>query len=153
MFRDRDAEGESPTTEAQVAASALSAGDLTDIKGAAIYLDISEMRIRTLLREDRLEGSEKVQVGETQVMKWQIPVSALDTYKETKGTFGSGRKGGKAWVVRITDIAQLDLLKAFCEKNELAAPEPRYKYDPEKSKAYRLERAAKKKAEAEAKAG
>lgn len=151
MFRDRDEDGkEAVAGTPAVAAADLKPGDLTDIKGAAAYLNVSEMRVRTLLREGRLEGATKVPVGETQVVKWQVPVSALDTYRETKGTFGEGRKGGKAWVVRIKEPAQLELLQKFCSDNGLDEPTPRYKYDPEKAKAYRLKKAAEKKAEAAA---
>lgn len=115
---------------------------LIDIKGAAAYLGISAMRIRTLLREGRLEGAEKVQVGDTAVVKWVIPQSALDSYTATKGTFGASRKGGKAYVVRVTGPETFEALQKFCEKNELPEPELRYKYDPDKAKAYRAKKAA-----------
>jgi len=146
MFRDPQPD----VAEEVEQATAVDPGDELGVKEAAAYLNVSDMRIRTLLREGRLEGAHKVQVEGTSIQKWAIPVSGLDTYRETKGTFGGVRKGGKAFVVRISGPDQYEALKAFCEEQGMAAPEPRYKYDPEKQKEYREKRRQKKLEEAAA---
>lgn len=120
-------------------------GDMLTIKEAAEYLGISEMRVRTLVREGRLEGAEMQQVKDTSVKRWVIPVEGLDLYSETKGTFGGGsRAGGKAWIVRVEGPEPFAALETFCKNTTgVSGPFARYKYDPEKQKAYRIQRKAK----------
>jgi len=70
----RGSKGEGDEPEGK---SAPKEGDMLTIKEAAEYLGISEMRVRTLVREGRLEGAEMQQVKDTSVKRWVIPVEGL----------------------------------------------------------------------------
>ena len=130
--------------------------EMLSINEAAEVLDISEMRIRTLLRDRRLEGAVKVKVGETEVEKWSIPRAALDKYVATRGTFGKtgGKRGdGKAFVIRLKGPEQVKQVQEFLGTIGVKL-EPRYNYNTDKQKAYRVKRkAALKEKKAAAKQG
>lgn len=115
---------------------------LLTLKEAAAYLEVTEQRVRTLLREKRVEAV-KNDKG-----YWRVTKEALDSYNATKGQRVSGRK---AFVVRLTP-EELEALNTFIGEQgwEEVTVEPRYNYDPAKAKAYREQRAAKLAAEAEA---
>lgn len=112
--------------------------ELMNIRVAALYADLSEMRIRTLLREGRLKADKNEQGH------WVISKTAIDEYNETKGQRGGGPRGeGKLWVIRVkhADIADVrEALEPFGIELQ-----PRYNY--EKQAEYRKKRAARLKAE------
>lgn len=114
--------------------------DPMGVRLAALYLNISEMRIGTLVREGRIPARKDEQG------RWLINQEALDTYTETKGSRGGGgpRGDGKMWKVRILYKDLDDVKKALAKFD--AELEPAYNY--EKQREYRLKAAAKKKAEA-----
>lgn len=102
-----------------------------NIKAAAAYAGMSEMRIRNLLKEGRIEG-EKQQLGDSEIVTWRTSEAAIDAYKT------NGRKvnqNGKAWIIRLTK-EQLEALLPTLEAMDIEL-ENRFTYDAEKSKAYR----------------
>ena len=115
--------------------------DPMGLRLAALYLDVSEMRIGALVREGRIEAT-KDERG-----RWLVTQAALDNYQETKGSRGGGgpRGDGKFWKVRVK-YDDLEKVKAALAKFGCEL-EPAYNY--EKQKEYR-KRAAAKKAAAEA---
>jgi len=115
--------------------------ELLTLRQAAAYLGVTDQRVRTILREGRVEAT-KNEKG-----YWRVTTEALDAYNVTKGT---RQAGAKAYVFKA-DAEQLEAIQAAFEDAGLeVAIEPRYKYDPAKAKAYRLARAEKQAAAAEA---
>ncbi len=116
---------------------------LMTLREAAAYAGVTDQRIRTLLRTGR------VQATKTDDGHWRVSQEAIDGYNATKGQRVSGKK---AYVVRLSaeEMAQLEAFAVDSGWEEFTI-EPRYKYDPEKAKAYRQKRAAEQ-AEAEAEA-
>jgi hypothetical protein len=122
--------------------------DQMNLRLAAVYLNLSEQRVRTLLREEKVPGAVKSDSG-----AWVLTKEGLDEYKETRKTRGGGtRRGdGKLWQIRVKYKDLEDVREALAEFDiEL---EPRYNY--ERQKAYRekrkKEQAAEKAAAAKAK--
>lgn len=121
--------------------------DPMDLQEAAIYLQLSDMRIRALAREGDLKGIKDVDG------KWSFKKADLDAFKATPRVrkAGGGKKvDGKAWVIHIK-FDQFEKVKSFLAAQGINL-EPRYNQDPVKQKAYRAKRAAAKKAEAKAEA-
>jgi excisionase family DNA binding protein len=124
----------------QVEAVEKESDGLLTLREAAGYLGVTDQRIRTLLRTGRVPA-QKNEKG-----YWRVATEALDKYNATKGQRTSGKK---AYVAKLSP-EQLEMLQALCEdEDELNDVEfaPRYNYDPEKAKAYRLARAEKLAAE------
>ncbi len=114
---------------------------LLNLRQAAAYLGVTDQRVRTVLREGRVEAT-KNEKG-----YWRVTTEALDAYNATKGT---RQAGAKAYVFKA-DADQLAEIQAAFEAAGLEVEiAPRYKYDPAKAKAYRLARAEKQAAAAEA---
>lgn len=122
--------------------------DPMNLRLAALFIDVSEMRIRSLLREGKIKATKD---GEG---RWLVTKADLNAYSATKGTRkASGeRPEGKAWVVHVKATNYKDVEAALAKFG--IKLEPRYDY--EKQKAYRTQRAIKikaaKAAEAKAKA-
>lgn len=117
--------------------------EVMELRIASVYLDMSETRLRTLLREGRIKATKDEETG-----KWQIKKADLDTYNATKGTRTSAgprkQQGeGKAWLVKVP------YAKFQAVKDALAILGiellPRYNYD--KQRAYQSKRKAAKAAE------
>jgi hypothetical protein len=107
--------------------------DQMNLRLAAVYLNLSEQRVRTLLREEKVPGAVKSDSG-----AWVLTKEGLDEYKETRKTRGGGtRRGdGKLWQIRVKYKDLEDVREALAEFDiEL---EPRYNY--ERQKAYREKR-------------
>ncbi len=114
---------------------------LLTLREAAAYLGVTDQRVRTLLREGRIPA-DKNEKG-----YWRVSTEALDAYSTTKG---QRKAGGKSFVFRANP-EEFEALQAFVAEQGFEIEfSPRYKYDPEKAKAYRLARAEKQAAEAEA---
>lgn len=114
--------------------------DVMDLRTAAIYLGLSEMRVRTLAREETLPG------GKDESGTWQFTKNELDIFKETpRVRKGGGRKQGegKAWIIKVK-YADLEGVKEALANFGIEL-QPRYNY------AKQAEYRAKKAAEAAAK--
>lgn len=109
-------------------------GDLLTLRQGAAYLEVTDQRMRTVLREGRVEAT-KNEKG-----YWRVSVEALDNYKATKGR---RLDGAKTWTVRL-DEDQKVVMEEFVASQGWEGVEfsPRYNYDPEKAKAYRQKRKA-----------
>jgi excisionase family DNA binding protein len=116
---------------------------LLTLREAAAYLGVTDQRVRTLLREGRIEAT-KNEKG-----YWRVSPEALDAYNATKG---QRTMGGKSFVFRANPEEFAALQMFVAEQGYEIEFSPRYKYDPEKAKAYRLARAEKQAAEADAEA-
>lgn len=116
---------------------------LMNLREAAAYLNITDQRVRTVLREGR------VKAGKNEKGYWRVSREALDAYSASKG---QRQSGSKAYVIRLNPEEKVWLEEQLVEAGFEVAIEPRYNYDPEKAKAYRLARAEKQAAEAEAEA-
>ena len=110
--------------------------DVMDLRTAAIYLGLSEMRVRTLAREEALPG-EKDDSG-----AWQFIKDELDIFKETPRVrkAGGGRKQGegKAWIIKVK-YADLEGVKEALADFGIEL-QPRYNYA--KQAEYRAKTAA-----------
>jgi excisionase family DNA binding protein len=107
-----------------------------DLRTAALYLGVSEMRIRTLAHQGGLKGV-KDDGG-----KWLFSKVTLDGYKATPHVrkSGGGRvsAAGKAWVIHVKPADHEKVVAAL--KSMSITLEPRYDYAGQKE--YRLKRAA-----------
>lgn len=115
-------------------------------------LDLSEMRMRTLIREHPIfvEGPEpkpeKVKSGDME--KWAIPTGRLDAYAaavrsgamRAGGSGGGVRAGGKVYKIRL-DESQLAKMRTWCEQNGVEEPVAQTYYN-KKSKAKKAALAA-----------
>lgn len=108
--------------------------DPMDLRTAALYLGISEMRIRTLAREGTVKGSKN------DANQWQFKKADLDVYKTTPHVRKSGgaSANGKAHVIHVTPANYEKVVAAL--KPLGIALEQRYDYAAQK--AYRVKRAA-----------
>jgi len=111
--------------------------DVMDLRTAALYLGVSEMRVRTLARDGGIAGTKEEGSG-----KWLFTKLILDGYKNTPRArkSGGGRVSadGKAWVINIKPADYEKVVTALKAFNiEL---KPRYNYAAQK--AYRIKRAA-----------
>ena len=115
--------------------SKLNFPELMDLRTAAIYLELSGMRVRTLAREGDI-GATKDEAGH-----WEFAKGDLDAYKAKPRTRKSGQRGdGNLWQIRIKFKDLEGVKKALAPFGiEL---QPRYNY--EKQKEYRAKQKAKK---------
>jgi excisionase family DNA binding protein len=115
---------------------------LLSIKEAAKIAGVTDMYMRALIRSGRISAT-RDEFG-----RYQIEPEAVATFETTKGE-RRGRQsadGTRGFIVKVPSevLTQVvEVLKGF--DIEL---EPRFHYDPEKSKAYRIERQAKMRAAA-----
>jgi len=118
--------------------------DPMDLRLAAIYIGVSEGRVRSLSREGKI--GTKAEGG-----KWQYAKKELDAYltapKAARKT-GAPHGEGKAFVVRIK-FQDMQSVKDFLATKGISL-EPRYNYDNQKK--YQAKRKAAKAAEKAAKA-
>lgn len=106
---------------------------LLNLREAAAYLEVTDQRVRTILREGRIVAT-KNEKG-----YWRVSKEELDKYNATKG---SRRSGAKSYVFRASE-EELATLQEFAAENGLdLGIKPRYKYDAGKAKAYRQKRKA-----------
>lgn len=115
-----------------------------NLRLAAVYLNLSEQRVRTLARDETVPGATKDESGQ-----WVFSKQGLNEYltQAPKARGGGGPRGNsKKWVVDVKH-ADLDKVKAALKPFGIEL-EPRYNY--QKQKEYRQKRAAAQKA-AEAK--
>lgn len=131
--------------------------EMNSIRQTAELLGVSEMRVRTLIRDGRLEGAVKEPLAGTEVQTWKVPTSAIEAFKNAGATSGGrGRRAADGTVARKIRVPA----SLLGQVTELLAPlgialEAANNYDPEKSKEYRVkrqlaQRAAKAEANAEA---
>ena len=111
--------------------------DVMDLRTASIYLGLSEMRVRSLARDESLKAS-KDEGG-----VWQFAKADLDAFKVTPRTRKASSKprgDGKAFIIRVPYQALEDVKEALGDFGiEL---QPRYNYA--KQAEYKAKQAAKK---------
>lgn len=115
--------------------------ELLTLREGAAYLGVTDQRMRTILREGRVEAT-KNEKG-----YWRLTTEALDDYNENKGR---RLDGGKTWTIRLSPEQHVALTD-FIDANPIMAGvelSERYNYDPAKAKAYRQKRKAQLAAEA-----
>jgi len=119
----------------QIDLSSVKFPDPMDLRTAALYLGLGEMRIRTLAREGTLKGA-KNDAGQ-----WTFTKAHLDEYKVTPRVRRAGGKAsaaGKAWVIHVKPS---DYEKVIVALKPLGIVlEQRYDYAGQKQ--YRIKRAA-----------
>ena len=114
--------------------------DVMDLRTAAIFLQLSGTRVRSLARDEEIPAS-KNEAGH-----WQFNKAELEEYKKQPKVRKAGRRGdGKLWQIRIK-YKDLEEVKQVLMERWGIEVEPRYNY--EKQKEYRAKRQAKEKAEA-----
>ena len=97
--------------------------DEMDLRTAAIYLQLSGMRVRTLAREGDIPA-EKNDAGH-----WMFDKADLDEYKAKPKVRRRGRRGdGKLWQIRIKYV-DLEQVKQMLMDNFDIEVEPRYSYE------------------------
>jgi hypothetical protein len=108
-----------------------------DLRSAALFLGLSEMRVRALARKGDIKAT-KNDDGH-----WVFSKAMLTQFKNTPRARGGGgpRGDGKAWIIRVK-YADLEKVKTFLKSLGIEL-QPRYNY--EKQKAYRAKRAASQK--------
>jgi hypothetical protein len=112
--------------------------DKMDLRTAALFLNISEMRVRTLAREGTLKATKTGGEGETK--KWEFTKSDLEAFKATprERKAGGPRGEGKAWIVNVPH----DKLEQTKNALKALGIELQPRYDVAKQTAYRKKRAA-----------
>ena len=107
-----------------------------DLRTAAIYLEIGEMRIRTLARDEDL-ASFKNDAGH-----WRFNLEDLKSFKETMGTRKSGMRRGdrKFWRIQVKHD-DLEAVKAALAKFSVEVQD-QYQYE-KKDKSAKAPKAAK----------
>lgn len=120
----------------QIDLSKVSFPDVMDLRTAAIYLNLSEMRIRALARDGSLKAS-KDDHG-----MWEFHKADLDAFKSTPRPRKTGvvRGDGKLFVIRVK-YADLADIKAVLQEYGIEL-QPRYDYA--KMAAYKAKTAAAK---------
>jgi len=107
--------------------------DVMNIRMASIFLNLSEARIRALIRSEEISA--------TMVdKKWTMSIKDLTVFRDTpRIRKTSGPRGdGKLWVIRVPH-GKLEAVKAMLAKEDIELA-PRYNY--EKQKAYQVKRKA-----------
>jgi len=101
--------------------------DVMDLRTAAIYLGLSEMRVRTLAREGELAGTK------TEDGRWAFAKADLDEFKSRPpkphargGGGGRPRGEGKAWIIKVK-YADLEAVQAALAQFGIEM-QPRYDY-------------------------
>jgi hypothetical protein len=114
-----------------------------NLRLAAVFLDMSAQRIRTLVREGKIEGASKGEGG------WAFTKAGLEAYKQTAAnTPRAGGARGKSWLVKIP-AEKLEAAKAALAELGLELA-PRYNYA--KQREYQAKRKVAKAAEKAAQA-
>ena len=110
--------------------------DVMDLRSAALFLGVSEMRIRTLAKDPQ----SGLKAGKDENKKWSFKKSDLEAYKNTPRVRSAGgpRGDGKAWIINVPH-AKLEQVKNLLKQQGVEL-QPRYDY--EKMKAYRTKRDA-----------
>jgi hypothetical protein len=113
--------------------------DPMDLRMAALYIDVSETRMRSLLREGRIPAQKD------ESNRWVVTKADLDGYNATKGqrkvSAGPTRRGtGKFWLIQVS-------YEHLQEVKDALAPmgielQPRYDYN--KQREYQAKRKAAK---------
>lgn len=112
------------------------------IRQAAEKLGLGEMRVRTLLREGRLEGT-KAPIEGSDVQAWHVTEDAIEAYlanKSSGGSTGARNLSQRTYKIKVPtehNAAVAEFLGGLGISLDAAN-----NYDPEKSKAYRNKRAA-----------
>jgi hypothetical protein len=107
-----------------------------ELRDAAVYMRISEMRIRTLAREGALKGTKNAETGH-----WEFKKTDLDAFNATPRVrkAGSGPRGnGKSYVI-VVPFEKTEAVTADLAKHGVKL-QPRYNYEAQK--AYRVKRNA-----------
>jgi hypothetical protein len=113
--------------------------DTMDLRTAAIFLQLSGTRVRTLARDGELPAS-KNEAGH-----WQFSKAELEEYKAQPKPARGRRGDGKLWQIRIK-YKDLEQVKKVLMEQFGIEVEPRYNY--ERQKEYRAKRKAQEKAQA-----
>lgn len=96
--------------------------DQMDLRTAAIYLGLSEMRVRTLAREESLKAH-KDDAG-----TWVFKRADLDAFKTAPRVRKAGgpRGEGKLWIIRVKHT-DFEAVKTFLASKGIEL-QPRYDY-------------------------
>lgn len=107
--------------------------DVMNLRLAAVYVNVSEQRLRTVAREGTVKGAKDDNGA------WMFTKADLDEYLQMKATQprGGGQRGdGKLWIIRVKYENLADVKEALAAFDiEL---QPRYNY--QKQKEYREKR-------------
>ena len=116
--------------------------EVMDLRTASIFLDLSEMRVRTLAREGTLPAIKDDEGS------WAFKKADLSTFKSAphprKGGGGGPRGDGKNWKIKV----KFENLEAVKKALAPFGIELKAQYNAERMKKYMAERKAKKAAEA-----
>lgn len=111
--------------------------DVMDLRTASIFLEMSEMRVRTLARDGDIKAT-KTEDGT--VAKWSFKKADLEAFKATPRTrkATAQRGDGKAWIIHVK-YEVIEKVKAALKPFSIEL-EPRYDYAHQKE--YRIKRQA-----------
>lgn len=99
------------------------------IREAAREFDKSEVRIRRMIKEDRVEAQlVEVQQGDHTFQRYEITRASLEKYENEKGRKADGKK---AYIVRLSS-EELAALEAYAAEQELEI-EFEARYQPKSS--------------------
>ncbi len=102
--------------------------DIMDLRAAAVYLEVNEMRVRTLARDEELPGAHKTEAGH-----WRFVKSDLEEFKTTMGTRKGGYRRGdrKYWKIQVKHD-DLEAVTEALAKFDIEV-EPQYQYEKEEA--------------------
>jgi len=112
--------------------------DVMDLRIAALFLGMSEGRLRTLVREEKVKGAR-----DEESQKWTFKRTDLEAYlKEPKARAASNKatKAGKAFINHLT----IDKLQRAKDALAAIGVELEQRYDYSKQRAYQQKRKAAK---------
>ena len=117
-------------------------GDLRlTLREAAAFQNISEGRMRDLLREGRIDGADKRMASPTSTKEeWSVPISGLLAYNEAKeegGGGGGGKPNSTLKVMGLDDTTRPQLEAFVAAHPGLSVGAAYYKPSPEQSKKQR----------------
>jgi len=110
---------------------------IMNLRLAAVYADVSEQRLRTLVREGTVPEAAKDDAG-----AWSFTKEGLDLYLASKGTTprkgggGKAHPAGKAWVIHVP-AEKYQALKAALDTLGIVLEQ---RYDYAKQADYRVKR-------------
>lgn len=106
---------------------ALDFPDVMDLRTAALYLDLSEQRTRTLAKEGDIEAWKTESAGH-----WRFNKEDLDTYKAMPRTRKSGgfRGDRKYWRMQVEHTDLEEVTEFLAETFDIEV-EPMYAYERE----------------------
>lgn len=116
--------------------------EVMSLRLASLYADISEQRLRSLVREGKIKATQSEQG------QWMVSKGEIERYNAEKGHGGGGGGGaakgaGKAYIIKVPADKHAEVRAALTAFGiELL---PRYNY--EHQKAYQEKRRAAKRAE------